>query len=114
MKERKRKIERKQYNFEIVLSNGEYMSCFYIRAICKSTRMTSCINNLNAVLSELGIENIKSEYIDSLWEVTKEAGEKFSQITTELLSTSTFLNYLEEKLDEDRIEGEWENISRKT
>ena len=44
----------------------------------------------------------------------KGSGGKFFQITTELLSTSTFLNYLEEKLDEDRIEGEWENISRKT
>jgi hypothetical protein len=50
------KFQGERYIFEIVSENGKKDVLFYIRAICKSTQRTSCINNLNTVLSEFGIE----------------------------------------------------------
>ena len=49
-------IHGRKYNFEIVSQNGRIDFCFFIRAICKSTKRTSCINNLNTILSEFNVE----------------------------------------------------------
>jgi len=105
----RRKIQGKQYDFEIVSHNGRYLFCFYIRAICKFTKRTSCITNLNPVLSELGIDSINPKYADSMWEVTEKEAERFVKSAVGFLSDSAFLNYLEGKLDNDRRGGEWEN-----
>lgn len=46
-------VDGKRYNFKIVSAVFRDEVVFYIRAIFKFTKRTSCINNLNAVLSEL-------------------------------------------------------------
>ncbi len=51
----KRLIQDKNYIFEIISHNGATEFCFFIRAIYKSTGRFSCINNLNTILSELGL-----------------------------------------------------------
>lgn len=105
-----RKIRGRHYNFEIVSHNGGYLFCFHIRATCKFTKRTSCINNLNSILSEFGISQTNPKYVDSMWEVTEREAKKFVKTTIGFLSNPTFLSYLEGKLDEDRMEGEWERI----
>jgi hypothetical protein len=104
------------YNFEVVSEDFGDEADFYIRAISKTTRRTSCINNLNAVLSELLSEHESEnydfypEYYDSTWVVSKSKAKRFIRKAKKFLSDSKFVAYLENKLDEDREESEWENI----
>ena len=103
------KLSGKRYKFEIRAENTEPYSAFSIRAISKDTRRYSSINNLNTMLSELAIEVNNPSFADSQWTLTKQEANRLSEITRELLSSPSFLGYLENKLDEDRQAGEWEN-----
>jgi len=105
-------VDGKRYNFKIVSEVFGDEVEFYIRAICKFTKRTSCINNLNAVLSELigDNETDNPKYYDSSWTVTKKEAKKFMRIANNFLNCDRFMMYLEKKLDDDREEGEWENI----
>lgn len=100
----------KKYNFEIGLYNGDGRFCFFIRAICTSTRRFSCINNLNVILSVFEIDVNDPKVADSMWIVTKNEIYKFVDIIQQFLSDSSCLNYLERQIDEDRELGEWENV----
>jgi predicted small integral membrane protein len=103
-------IDGTKYSF-VVVSEGEGNDfAFHIRAICKTTRRTSCINNLNTILSELGVNAYDDKFGDSMWEVTKKEAKRFFKISKEFLSDFTYLNYLERQLDFDRVAGEWANI----
>lgn len=102
-------IQGKRYDFTIVSDYKKPFSCFFIKAQCKSTKRFSCINNLNAVLSEFHIEANDSKFADSIWVVTKNEAHKLVETAKEFLSDPDFLDYLEAKLDEDRELGEWEN-----
>ncbi|KPL00707.1 MAG: hypothetical protein AMJ91_03440 [candidate division Zixibacteria bacterium SM23_73_3] len=104
-------IEGFKYDLEICLEKARRSFCFYIRATCKSNRRTSCINNLNAILSELNFDPRKPRFADSSWIVSKKEASCFADVAKAVLSDSQFLSYLEKKLHEDRLEGEWENIS---
>jgi len=104
------KIPGRKYNFEIVSKNGGQNVCFYIKSICNSTGRTSCINNLNAILSELDVDHTKPKFFDSMWVVSRKEAANFVNIANEILSDPIFLRYLEKRLDEDRSAGEWENI----
>lgn len=105
-------IEGKTYIFNIVSDiNSEDISSFFIRAIDKSNRKSSCINNLNAILSLLDIDINDPKYNDSVWIVSKEEAEKFYNTAVEAISSTHFAEYIEKKLDEDREAGEWENTS---
>lgn len=101
-------IHGKKYNFKILAKD----KCFYIKAKNKSTRRFSCINNLNTILSELGVNVNDDKFGDSFWIISRKEVRKFGKIARELLSDKTFRDYLEEKLDEDRKCGEWENIEK--
>lgn len=103
-------INGKKYNFEIGLYNRDGMFCFFIRAICKSTRRFSCINNLNAILSVFEIDVNDPKVADSMWVVPESVVYKFVGDIQQFLSDLSFLNYLERRLDEDRKLGEWENV----
>jgi len=109
-------VDGERYNFEVVSEDFGGEVDFYIRAICKTTRRTSCINNLNAVLSELLTEyksknyNSYPEFHDSPWLVTKRKANGFIKIAKSFFADQRFVSYLENRLDEDRCEGEWENI----
>jgi hypothetical protein len=71
----------------------------------------ACINNLNAVLSELNVNVNNPKFSDSTWVVTKDEVSYFEDVAKRFLSDPSFLDYLERKLDEDRLLGEWENKS---
>jgi len=102
-------IEGRKYSFEVISENEDEDICFFIKAIDKHTGRFSCINNLNAILSEfnIGIDDPKIE--DSMWVLTKEDARHLEKTAKQFLSDSSFLNYLEKQLDEDRMLGEWEN-----
>lgn len=104
------KIQGKKYSFEVVSQEQEIEFCFFIRAIDKLTRRASCINNLNTILSEFSMEVDDPKVADSTWVVTKEDARRLQETAKDFLSSSSFLHYLERRLDEDRKCGEWENI----
>lgn len=103
------KIKGRKYNFEVMSENEDEDLCFFIKAIDKLTGRYSCINNLNAILSEfnIGIDDPKIE--DSMWVLTKEDARYLEKTAKQILSDPSFRNYLEKRLDEDRTLGEWEN-----
>lgn len=104
----------KKYLFEIAseefFEKGKKKFDFFIRARAVSTGRFSCINNLNAILSELDVNINNKKFCDSSWIVTKKESRKFTNRAKKLLSDSPFLECLERQLDEDRALGEWENI----
>lgn len=100
-----KKIRGKKYNFYITRKGGE----FSIKAICLSSGRYSFINNLNLILSEFAISGDESNYCDSWWIISENKAVKFEKIAAEILSDKKFRIYLEEKLDQDRQCGEWEN-----
>ncbi|OQX23948.1 MAG: hypothetical protein BWK80_23350 [Desulfobacteraceae bacterium IS3] len=107
----KYKFSGKKYEFEVVLEKFQDDTAgFYIRAICKSTRRTSCINNLNTILSELDIDPSDPNKEDTSWTVGIKEGNNLERKALCLFSTESYIDYLETQLDEDRSAGEWERI----
>jgi len=102
------KISGEKYNFGIVSENQE----FYIEAEDKLTHRFSFINNLNPILSEFNIKINDRRVSESQWIVLKNQSRTFMNIAKEFLSDKYFRDYLEEKLDEDRICSEWENMKK--
>ena len=106
----RKRIHGDKYDFRVVAKENE----FFIQAIDKVSLRYSCINNLNAILSELVHDQYNNDrFGDSWWEVSREEGEQFAKTSVESLSNDGFRHYIENKLDEDRTLGEWENIKRK-
>ncbi len=106
----RRFIHSDRYDFCVVANVRE----FYIQATDKASLRHSCINNLNPILSELVHEQYNdAKFGDSRWIVSKEEGQELAQTSVEFLSNEKFRRYIESKLDEDRMLGEWENIKRK-
>ncbi|MDH5684293.1 MAG: hypothetical protein OEZ20_07510 [candidate division WOR-3 bacterium] len=60
------KISGSKYSFEIVSEKNEQNFSFFIKAKSKSTGRFSCINNLNAVLSELNVNVNDPKFSDSM------------------------------------------------
>lgn len=103
------RISGRRYNFEIETEKGRRYSTFSIRAISTDSGKFSSINNLNAILSELGIEGDNPKFDDSSWVLTNKEAHEFENLIIEGLSSPSFIYYLEGKLDEDRSCGEWAN-----
>jgi len=103
-----------KYNFRIIYEEVNKNECSWtLKSICKKTNRYSGINNLNPVLSELGIDEdtMCGKFEDSFgWEVSKREMKKFNKIVKSFLTSEKYLKYLESKLDEDRSQGEWENV----
>lgn len=93
----------RKYDFYIVGTGRR----FFIKAVCKTSGRYSCINNPNAIISELKITQNDFKYYDSMW-TTKNAYNFYRKIVS-FLSDKFSLEYVEDKLDEDRLYGEWEN-----
>lgn len=104
-------IQGKKYDFEIVSQNECSGFCFFIRATCKSTKRTSCINNLNPILSEFNVNLDDPKYHDSSWVVKKKEAYRLETEGKQFLSDFSFRDYIESCLDEDRALGEWENVA---
>ncbi len=111
-KKKREKFIGKKYIFELISEVNKNDVLFLIRAIDKETERTSCINNLNAVLSEFGIDEVTNKFGDSFWIVTEKEAHHFAKIAENFLSDKKYLDYLEMRLDEDRKCGEWENFCR--
>ena len=103
------KISGKRYDFEVRTENGRRYSTFSIRAISRDSGKYSSINNLNAILSALGIEGDNPKFDDSLWTLTNKEANIFEDVIKQSLSSPLFMSYLEDKLDEDRSCGKWAN-----
>lgn len=102
----KKILKGKKYVFYIIAEgNG-----FFIVAQCLFSKRYSFINNLNPILSELGISSDNNKYYDSRWVLTKNEVEKLGRMAKNFLSNVHFRNYIEKKLDEDREYCEWENV----
>jgi hypothetical protein len=87
------------------------------RAINKRSKRYSGINNLNTVLSfllsdeeyENGEESGRFEDTSG-WDLEEEESNRFTETIKSILHDKESLLYLEDKLDEDRNYGEWENV----
>lgn len=110
-------FEGKKYNYKIIneeFDNNEF--CWTLRATCKETKRYSGINNLNSILSRLfdggyDMEVEKGRFEDSFaWDVSEEERDRFNEIVICFLNNAKYLIYLEDKLDEDRSQGEWANV----
>jgi len=107
------KTEGNKYNFILKTTETEIKSDFSILAIDKKTNLCSSINNLNLILSELGIDYQDSRFADSSWILPNESVKSLFRKARNLLSDMEFLKSLEDYLDLDRKEGEWENVCKK-
>lgn len=103
-----------RYNFKIInekINKDEWY--WTLKAISKETSHSSGINNLNSILSELGIDldSMRRRFEDScLWKVSKREMKNFNKIAGSFLTSRKYLKYLENRLEEDRSQGEWENV----
>jgi len=102
--------EGNKYNFILETTNTGIESGFSILSIDKKTNLCSSINNLNLMLSELDIDYQDYRFADSSWVLPDELVEFLFRKAKDLLSDTEFLKFLEDYLDLDREEGEWENI----
>jgi len=107
-------IQGNNYNYKIISNNNTEITCFCIKAICKPTDRFSCINNLNTVLSELNVDIEDPKYEDSSWTVTEKEAKNFYKTSYQFLTDPGFVEYLEKRLDEDRMCGEWENMIQRS
>ena len=98
--------EGQRYNFIVEALDG----CFSVEAIDKLTRKCSFINNLNYILSYLGIDIDNPDFYDSTWILKDDLAKDLFNKMKKLFSDNETLAGLENYLDLDREEGEWENI----
>lgn len=106
-------IEGERYKFKIINEEYDNNEFFWtIRAICRKTRRYSGINNLNPILSELKVDFEKDRRFEDscLWEASRKEINIFNKIAKSLVTDKRYLQYLEDKLDEDRSYGEWKNV----
>jgi len=100
----------KKYTFEVISERWDKDFSFFVKAKHRSTGRTSCVNNLNIILSELGIDINDPKVADSTWLLSEKESLRFSVLAKRFLSDQSFLEFVEDQLDEDRILGEWANI----
>ena len=101
----KTKINGQNYNFCIVADRNK----FYIEAVHTGSLRFSFINNLNVILSEFDVGMDDEKISESQWIISEIKNKLFSEKAIKFLSDKICRNYLEEKLEEDRKYGEWEN-----
>lgn len=99
-------IKGQNYNFYVQADGVK----FYIKALHLTSLRFSFINNLNAVLSEFNISIDDKRVSESQWFIPKKQSGLFFKEATEFLLSDVSRNYIEQKLDEDRKCGEWENF----
>ena len=102
----KRMVKGKNYSFSIVADGVQ----FYIEALHLASSRFSFINNLNVILSVFNINSDDEKVSESQWLVSKQQSRLFFKKAIELLSNKGSRDFVEQKLDEDRLCGEWENF----
>jgi hypothetical protein len=95
-----------KYNFIAEALNG----CFSVKAIDKLARKCSFINNLNYILSYLEVDIDNPDFCDSTWILNDALAKDCFNKMKRLFRDNEALTDLQNYLDLDREEGEWENI----
>ena len=98
--------EGQKYNFIAEAVDGG----FSIKATDKLIQKCSFINNLNYILSYLEVDIDNPDFYDSTWVLNDTLAKDFFSRMKRLFSDNRSLDNLENYLDLDREEGEWENI----
>lgn len=98
-----------KYELRVIKREVDGEVFFSIRAICRNSLKYSSINNLNTILSLLDVQLEDRQYEDSTWIIPRHKADTFSQIIHQAFNEGSFLAFLEKQLDDDRLEGEWEN-----
>jgi len=99
-----------RFKYEVTSTPWHSRCLFSIKAIHKSSRRSSTINNVNQILSDFNISETDKNFVESDWELSKKKATYFVKKAKELFSDRNYLKFLEKRLDEDRAEGEWENV----
>lgn len=81
---------------------------FEIVATNRQSRRRSAINTLNYILSAFDIDIYSENAESSDWSGTQEQVQTWVQTAQQLFGDQSFLQSLEQALDADRREGEWE------
>ena len=105
----KEQIEGNSYNYIIELEEGENEYCFEIRSLYKGDNSKSVFTNVNFIIGELvePIINIVPE--ESTINMTdKKKATLLYYTAIKIFKDRTWINGLEDYLDEDRSCGEWE------
>ena len=98
------------YSFKVdnfPLSKGQ--NIFSIISTHQPTKKKSFITNVNVILSELGIHQDRPEFWESEWMLNKKEASNLATLAGRLFSGNKFVPYLENYLDLDRKQSEWEN-----
>ncbi|MCK4352109.1 hypothetical protein KAW65_01750 [candidate division WOR-3 bacterium] len=98
-----------KYDFVLETINTGIKSDFSILAIDKKNKRCSSINNLNLILGELDIDYQDRRFDDSSWVLPYKLVNHLFHKAKKLLLDIEFLKFLENYLDLDREQGEWEN-----
>ncbi|MBI2652120.1 hypothetical protein HYX00_01530 [Candidatus Woesearchaeota archaeon] len=106
----KKLINGNNYRFILNSFNCSDGFSFYIEARHKNTNRHSLINNVNCILSGLGIDAYNKKFWESKWVVTKNEATKFFKKAHDFLTDDDFREYVERYLDLDRSLGEWNKI----
>ena len=106
------KIEGIKYNYKLFFLKNKNEKYFWsFKTICKITKKYSSINNLNEVLNILNLNTEDNRFSDtSDWCLTQKEVNRFNKTIMALLGDKKYLEYFEGKLNEDRKQGEWENV----
>ena len=97
------------YSFDLEVNPYGKKYEFNLYAIDRATLHYSIINDLNLILSWLGIEGEDPLAQDKSWTISKSKMTKFQQIIRDSLMDKNSLQSLERALDNDRADGEWGN-----
>lgn len=106
----KKTINGNKYTFFIDYFKFRNKVNFFIEARHKNTNRHSLINNVNCILSGLGIDAYNKKFWESEWIITKKQSEKFFKIAVDFLADQNCIPYIEKDLDLDRKLGEWNKI----
>ena len=103
------KLIGEKYLFELEIKPRRKKFDFHLYAIDRRTFHYSNINDLTTVLSWLGIEDEDPLVEDKCWTISERKMREYRRIICESLKSKNSLTYLEYRLDEDRVCGEWAN-----
>lgn len=99
----------RSYFYKVFSYEKESLYYFSIVAVHKSTRRTSFITTSNFVLSIFEIRTDENRFWESEWSITKDELRHFMDRFRNCVKYKYSLTALEKFLDQDRLEGEWEN-----
>ncbi|HPI37121.1 MAG TPA: hypothetical protein PK397_04175 [Ignavibacteriaceae bacterium] len=108
-----RKISGNRYEFTVLLERSNKNFCFEVLSKYKPTGQKSTITNVNFIISELVFPIIETTDVETSVFLNRRRGMKLFRETISSFKNDSWVQLLEEKLDEDRGYGGW-NSNRET